>query len=135
MVGNCVNARLMWAHFLIGFTRVHLVLREIKPRCSRLEPVVAEDWGFPYAYVVRLGSLVIIDSQVEYQGVLIQDWIGSWYRSFSDRQPPTLTARLDRLLAVFYGQGRPVAQKMRTGLLYTRTVVLGNRVSKRLFLF
>ena len=47
------------------------------------------------------------------------------YCTFLDRQPPTLTARVDRVLAVLHQNIRPVAQKMRTGLLYFNLFVLG----------
>ena len=44
---------------------------------------------------------------------------------FFDRQPPILTARIDRVLAVLDQNDRPVAQKMRTGLFYLELLVLG----------
>ena len=44
---------------------------------------------------------------------------------FFDRQPPILTARIDRVLAVQDQKDRPVAQKMRTGLSYLELSVLG----------
>ena len=50
------------------------------------------------------------------------------YLTFSDRQPrqpPILTARIDRVLAVMDQKDRPVAQKMRTGLFYLEIAVLG----------
>ena len=39
--------------------------------------------------------------------------------TFLDRQPPTLRARVDRVLAVLSQNDQPVAQKMHTGLLYS----------------
>ena len=47
------------------------------------------------------------------------------YRTFFDRQPPILTARIDRVMAVPDQKDRPVAQKMRTGLYYVELLVLG----------
>ena len=56
---------------------------------------------------------------------LFQDQTDHGYRTFLDRQPPTLTARVDRVLAVLHQNNRPVAQKMRTGLLYLELFVFG----------
>ena len=50
------------------------------------------------------------------------------YLTFSDRQPrqpPILTAWIDRVLAVVDQKDRPVAQKMSTGLFYLEIAVLG----------
>ena len=56
------------------------------------------------------------------------------YRSFFDRQSSTLTVWMDRLLAVLYQPGRPVAQKMHTGLFYKRTLVLENETLNKVVL-
>ena len=61
---------------------------------------------------------------------IILDYPGPWYRRFSDHQPSTLAARVDRLVSALNQSGRPVAQKMRTGLFYIKTLVLGKNRSK-----
>ena len=48
--------------------------------------------------------------------------------------PSTLTAQVDRLLAIPHRNGQPMAQKMRTGLIYPRALVLGKNILKRVVL-
>ena len=64
-----------------------------------------------------------------------KDYPGPWYRRFSDRQSSTLTAQVDRVVAVLHQNDQPVAQNMRTGLLYTRVSVLGKNILIFLSLF
>ena len=111
-------AFMIWLHmcdrFLYSSTRACITLREMQLRGSNLDPFVAE----------AKHCLLVLDPG----RYLFQDWTDHGYCTFLDRQPPTLTAQVDRPLAVLHQNGQPVAQKMRTGLLYLQPLVLGKNI-------
>ena len=94
-------------------------MREIELRGSNLDTFVAEEQGHLAVYYARLGSLVVIVFLLGTGRHLSLNGTDHGYRTCFDRQPPTLIARVDRVLAVLHQNGQPVTQKMRIGLLYS----------------
>ena len=114
----CVN-------FLYSSARACIISRQIEPRSSRLATFVAGEQGYLPVHFARLGSLVVIVFSLGPGRHFFSNRTEHGYRAFFDRQPPILTARIDRVLAVLDQKDRPVAQKMRTGLYYFELLVLG----------
>ena len=100
-------------------------MREIELRGSNLDTFVVEEQGHLAVYCARLGSLVVIILFAGYWQAFIFESDRPWLSYFFfGRQPPTLTARVDRVLADLDQNDRPVAQKMRTGLFYLALLFL-----------
>ena len=118
MTHICVN-------FLYSFARACITFRQIELRSSRLDTFVAEEHSYLSVHFARLGSLVLLFLRLGPVRHLFQDRTDHGYRTVLDRQPPTLTARVNRVLAILYQSGQPVAQKMHTGLPYLKLLVLG----------
>ena len=98
-------------------------MREIELRGSNLDTFVAEEQGHLAVYYARLGSLVVIVFLLGTGRHLSLNGTDHGYRTYFDRQPPTLTARVDRVLVDLDQNDRPVAQKMRTSVLYFELLV------------
>ena len=114
----------MCVKFLYSFLCAYITLRKIELRGSNLDPCVAEEQGYLAVYFARLGSLDVIVFFAGSWQAFVSNRTEHGFRAFFDRQPPTLTAWVDRVLAVLHQNNRPVAQKMRTGLLYLKLLVL-----------
>ena len=99
-------------------------MREIELRGSNLDTFVVEEQGHLAVYCARLGSLVVIILFAGYWQAFIFESDRPWLSYFFfGRQPPTLTAHVDRVLADLDQNDQPVAQKMRTGVLYFELLV------------
>ena len=114
----------MCDHVLYSSARACITLREIQLRGSNLDHLVAEAKCYLPVHSAKLESLVFIAFLLGPARHLFQDQTDNGYCTFFDRQPPTLTARVDRVLAVLHQNDRQVAQKMRTGLFYLELFVL-----------
>ena len=115
---------MLWSHicehFLYSSARACITLREMQLRGSNLDQFVAEAKRYLPDHFAKLGSLVVIASLLLGPGRhLFYDWTDDGYRTIFDHKPPTLTAWVDRVLAVLHQNRQPVAQQMRTGLLYS----------------
>ena len=74
-------------------------LRQIELRSSRLATFVAKEQSYLGVHFTRLENLPVIVVSLGPSRHLFQDRMEHGYHTFFDRQPPTLTARVDRVLA------------------------------------
>ena len=115
---------MLWSHicenFSYSFARACITFQKINLRTSDLDPFVAEAKRYLRVPSARLECLAVVVFKAE-----------SWKAFISgsnDCQTPTLAARVDRLEEVLSQNDRPVAEKMRTGLLYLELLVLGKNM-------